>query len=111
MTTSINKSNQETTDSNMTASKFIFLREALDRYQQHSNRALHRIQHQLPHHLDAVAELMDKSSYSLIQVCGRKTRSLKEISTDFAETIKLSNDYACDKAQEVIRTVEQKRLS
>lgn len=92
----------------MSINKFTFLRESIDRYQNHSNRLLKRLELQLPHHIDSIACAMENSSIAFFRNKGSQTRCLAETSADVAEAILLSNDYACDLVLEAIAKVEQK---
>lgn len=87
--------------------EFTFLKEAIDRYQQTSNRLLQQSQHRIPDQLEQVASLLEKQPYPGCQNVAKGTRNLKSIAQEIAETLFLTNDLLCDKANELVTRAEK----
>lgn len=90
----------------MIKQELTFLKEAIDRYQQNSNRLWLRVQNQLPNHIEQVAGFIEQKPYNACAQIARATRQLKGLSVDVTETIQLTNDFLCDKAQDIVRKAE-----
>ncbi|MFC3152226.1 hypothetical protein ACFOEK_14420 [Litoribrevibacter euphylliae] len=87
--------------------EFTFLKEAINRYQQTSNRMLQQSQHRLPEHIEQVASLLEKQPYTGCQQAANGARNLKQTTQEIVETLFLTNDLLCDKALELVSKVER----
>jgi len=86
--------------------EFTFLKEAIARYQQQSNRILRQSQNQLPDQIEQLAMLLDAQPLYTCQLVASKARDLKQAAQEIAETLYLANDFACDKANEIVVKAE-----
>ncbi|GLQ33639.1 hypothetical protein [Litoribrevibacter albus] len=86
--------------------EFTFLKEAIQRYQQKSNRVLQQQQRRLPDQLEGLALLLEGQPYFGMSLAAHTTRRLKNVSSDLCETLYLTNDLLCDKATELVEQAE-----
>lgn len=89
--------------------EFTFLKEAIHRYQQKSNRLLIRAQRLLPGQLEQVALLLDRQPYVGMSLMASTTRRVMSVSGDIIETLHLTNDLLCDKATDLIIQAEDSK--
>lgn len=97
----------------MSKGDFTYLKKAISRYQQYSDQRLRQAQHQLPNALKHWSEqLKDRvlsHHHSHLGNFAYQTLSVLEpVSEDIIETARLTNDYVCDAAQQLIISAEQK---